>query len=120
MLLGEANKKIVGRYFQLKVGHALTGVFLEHIKKKESQECWWCGHKKQTRDHLFKWCKKWKQQQNDLWKKLGKKCKWKERMKIPMSQVFDTDNAVKAVLKFLKETDVARVSRMREGVEAEG
>jgi len=57
-LLGEAKKTIPRRYFQLKVGHALTGVYLERIKKNESQECWWCGHKRQTRDHLFKWCKK--------------------------------------------------------------
>ncbi|KAF8534702.1 hypothetical protein BDD12DRAFT_895343 [Trichophaea hybrida] len=88
----------------------LTGVYLERIKKSKSQECWWCGHKRQTRDHLFKWCNKWKRQQDDLWKKLRKKCKWKERRKVPMSQVFDTDDAVKAVLKFLKETDVGRVS----------
>jgi hypothetical protein len=106
----EAKKKIAGRYFQLKVGHALTGVYLERINKNESQQCWWCGHKRQTRDHLFKWCKKWKRQQDDLWKKLRKKCKWKVRMKVPMSQVFDTDDAVKAVLKFLKERDVGRVS----------
>jgi hypothetical protein len=106
VLLGEAKKNIAERYFQLKVGHALMGVYLERIKKNKSQECWWCGHKRQTRDHLFKWCKKWKRQQDDLWKKLRKKCKWKERMRVPMSRVFDTDEAVKSVLKFLKETDI--------------
>ena len=37
-----------------------------------------------------------------------------------MSQVFDTDKAVKAVLKFLKGTDVGRVLGVREGVEGEG
>jgi hypothetical protein len=57
-LLGEAKKRIAGRYLQLKVGHALTGVYLERIKKNESQKCGWCGHRQQTRDHLFKWCKK--------------------------------------------------------------
>jgi hypothetical protein len=101
-LLGKAMKKIAERYFQMKVGHTLTGVYLEHITKSESQECLWCGHKWQTRDHLFKWYNKWKRQQNNLWKKLRKKCKWKERRKVPMSQVFDIDDAVKAVLKFLK------------------
>lgn len=38
------------------------------------------------------------------------KCKWRERMKVSMSQVFDTEEPVKAVLKFLKEMDVGRVS----------
>jgi hypothetical protein len=90
------------------VGQALTGVYLECIKKNESRECWWCRHKTQTRDHLCKWCKKWKRQQDDLWKKLGKKCKWKERMKVLMSQVLNTDDAIKVVLKFLKEMDVRR------------
>ncbi|KAF8545223.1 hypothetical protein BDD12DRAFT_871905 [Trichophaea hybrida] len=37
-----------------------------------------------------------------------------------MSQVFDTDKAVKAVLKFLRDTEVGKVTGMREGVEAEG
>jgi hypothetical protein len=60
VLLGEAMKKIAGRYFQLKVGHTLTGVYLERIKNSESQECWWCGYKRKTRDHLSKWCNKWK------------------------------------------------------------
>jgi hypothetical protein len=45
-----------------------------------------------------------------LWRRLRKKCKWKERRKIPMSQVFDTEEAVKAVLKFLRDTEVGRVS----------
>jgi hypothetical protein len=58
VVLGEAKKKIAERYFQVKVGHALTGVYLQHIKKKGSWKYWWCGHEWQTGDHLFKWCKK--------------------------------------------------------------
>jgi hypothetical protein len=37
-----------------------------------------------------------------------------------MSQVFDSDEAVKAVLKFLKETDVGKVSGVTGGDESEG
>jgi hypothetical protein len=33
----------------------------------------------------------------------------KERIKVPMFQVFNTDDAVKAVMKFLKEMDVGRL-----------
>jgi hypothetical protein len=35
-LLGQAKMMIAESYFQLKVGHALTGVYLERIKGKES------------------------------------------------------------------------------------
>lgn len=64
---------------------------------------------------MFKWCKKWKRQQDVLSKELKEKCKWRERMKVPMSQVFDTEEAVKAVLKFLREMDVGRVSGVSKG-----
>jgi tRNA U54 and U55 pseudouridine synthase Pus10 len=76
-LLSETKKSVVGRFLQLKVGHMLTGVYLERIKKKESKECWWCGHSAQTVDHLFKRCKKWMWQQDTLWGKL-RKCKIQE------------------------------------------
>jgi hypothetical protein len=78
-LLDETKKTITGRFLQLKVGHVLTEVYLECIKKKETKESWWCGHLTQTVDHLFKWCKKWKQQQDTVWVKL-RKCKMKERV----------------------------------------
>ncbi|KAF8538549.1 hypothetical protein BDD12DRAFT_884988 [Trichophaea hybrida] len=109
-LLGETKKSVVGRFLQLKVGHALTGVYLERIKKNESNECWWCGHSMQTVDHLFKWFKKWRWQQDTLWEKLRKKCKMKERGRVPMAQVFDTEEAEMAMLKFLTVIDVGRVA----------
>ncbi|KAF8535432.1 hypothetical protein BDD12DRAFT_892998 [Trichophaea hybrida] len=65
---------------------------------------------KKTVDHLFKWCKKWRRQQDTLWEKLRKKCKMKERGRVPMAQVFDTEEAEKAMLKFLTDTDVGRVA----------
>jgi hypothetical protein len=60
---------------------------------------------------LFKWCKKWKRQQDTLWDELKAKCQWKEgRTKVPMSQVVDTEEAVQLILKFLLGTDVGRVT----------
>jgi hypothetical protein len=92
------------------VGHALTGVYLECIKQNGSKVCWRCRHSIQTVDHLFKWCKKWKQQQDTLWEKLRKKSKMKEKGRVLMAQVFDTKEAEKAMLKFLKKTDVRRTT----------
>jgi hypothetical protein len=115
-----AKKSIAARYLQLKVGHALTAIYLKRIKKRESLECWWCKHERQTRDHLFKWCKMWKRQQDILWAELKTKCKWKERIKVPMSQVFDTDEAVEPMLDFLLSTDVGRVTGVEEEAEEGG
>ena len=36
-------------------------------------------------------------------------------MKVPISQVFDTDKAVKPVLEFLADTDMRRVTGVQEG-----
>jgi hypothetical protein len=53
-LIGETKKKIAGRFLQSNVEHALRGVYLEPIKKKESTGCWWCWHSTHTVDHMFK------------------------------------------------------------------
>jgi hypothetical protein len=105
-LLGKTKKSIAGRFVQLKVGLALTGVYLERTKKKESKEYLWCRHAIQTVDHQFKLCKKWKQPQDTLRVKLRKKCNMKERGGVPMAQVFDMEDAEKAMLKFLTDSDV--------------
>jgi hypothetical protein len=48
-------------------------------------------------------------------------CKWKEvRTKMPMSQVFNTDEATELVLEFLGGTEVGRVTGVRGGGEEEG
>jgi hypothetical protein len=72
------------------------------------------------RGHLFKWCSKWKRQQDVNCEKLKVKCKWKERRaKGPMSQVFDTDEAIEPMVDFPADTDVGRVTGVREGDHAE-
>ena len=38
-VLGQAPKKYAARFFQLRVGHAATGVFLERIGKRETADC---------------------------------------------------------------------------------
>jgi len=58
---------IAARFYQLKTGHALMGKYLRRIGKRRDMKCWWCGHEYQTRDDLFKWCKRWKQEQKRLW-----------------------------------------------------
>ena len=43
---------------------------------------------------------------------MRKKCKMKERGRVPMAQVFDNEDAEQAVLDFLKDTDVGKVTRV--------
>jgi hypothetical protein len=45
-------------FLQLVSGYALIGTHLTHIKKKESEICWWCDSgRKQTCGHLFGRCR---------------------------------------------------------------
>ena len=34
----------------------------------ESDSCWWCSGERQSREHLFKECKTWKEEIKTLWK----------------------------------------------------
>jgi len=54
------EKRTAPRFYQLKSGHALMGVYL----KSTHDHCWWCDLEsvsgtQQTRDHLSKHCYKW-------------------------------------------------------------
>jgi len=54
---------------------ALIAPFLkDKLKKTDSDQCWWCETgKRQSRDHLFKECGRWKTEINVLWTTIGKK-----------------------------------------------
>jgi len=54
------KKRIAASFYQHKSGHALIAKYLLWIGKIRDMKCCWCGHEYQTRDHLFKWCKRWK------------------------------------------------------------
>ena len=52
--------------------HGLTGVYLKSTDNRPDDHCWWCNPENisgicQTRDHLFKRCYKWKDQQAVMW-----------------------------------------------------
>jgi len=63
-----AEKRTASRFYQLKSGHALTGVYLKSTDNRLGDHCWWCNPENdwgthQTRDHLSKHCGRWKDQQ---------------------------------------------------------
>jgi hypothetical protein len=58
-------------FLQLASSHALIGTHLMRIKKKESNICRWCDSgRRQTRGHLFGWCRAWRRELLDLKKKV--------------------------------------------------
>ena len=71
--LRKARKGVASRFFQLLSGHAMIAPFLkEKWKWIDSDICWWCEKKRQSRDHLFKECIAWKEEIARLWEEVGK------------------------------------------------
>jgi len=73
--LKNERKAVASRYYQLLTGHALIAPILkDKLKKTDSDQFWWCETvKRQTRDHLFKECGRWKTEINVLRTTIGKK-----------------------------------------------
>ena len=70
--LWNAPKEIASRFFQLASGHTMIAPFLrEKFGWVESDGCWWCGGGRQTREHLFKECRTWKDEIRELWIEVG-------------------------------------------------
>ena len=70
--LGRARRELAVRFFQLASGHAMTAPFLkEKFGWVSSDQCWWCGSGRQSREHLFKECLTWKKEIKKLWKEVG-------------------------------------------------
>ena len=122
----EAKKTIAARFYQLKSGHALIEKYLLRIGKRSDMKCWWCGHEYQTRDHHFKWCKRWKREQKRLWvdgqegedryKGVETVLK-KPKISLPMSLVFAEEKCSQALMDLLSCTDVGRFSGVVEEAE---
>jgi len=95
--------------------HCLTGQYLAWTTRRPDATCWWCQYRTQTRDHLFKHCPEWKNQQKVLWNTvLTETCKlpgptW-ERHKTSIAELLADRRCSQAVLDFLENTDVGRTS----------
>ena len=70
--LVRAPKEVASRFFQLASGHAMIAPFLkEKFGWVESDSCWWCSGGRQSREHIFKECKAWKEEIRTLWREVG-------------------------------------------------
>jgi ribonuclease HI len=103
-----STKRAASRFYQLKTGHCLTGQYLCWTKSRATAECWWCRYKTMTREHVFKNCPEWKEQQKVLWKEVRKETgRGKDRFKI--RDLLADGRCSRAVLEFLLTTDVGRL-----------
>jgi hypothetical protein len=50
------QKRLSNRFFQIKIGHAITAKYLKRIKKLDFANCWWCDNRNQTIKHLLLKC----------------------------------------------------------------
>ena len=70
--LGRTRKDLAARFFQLASGHAMIAPFLrDKFGWIDSDQCWWCSSGRQSREHLFKECRAWKNEIKELWRKVG-------------------------------------------------
>ena len=127
---------MASRYFQLLSGHAMTAPFLkERWGWTDTDTCWWCDGGRQSRDHLFKECKRWEKEIGELWKEVGMISGRREGGDSPFKsrrgfgfhvkqararpsnttvrELLSSDRYTEAVLRFLGTT---RVGEVREGV----
>jgi len=87
-------------------GHCISGQYLHWTKNRPKPQCWWWQYQSLTREHLFKVCLEWEDQQKILWAEVLKatgngKSRWKIR------DLAD-GQCSKAVLHFLAAADMGR------------
>jgi len=92
------------------VGACLTGVYLKSVDNRPDDHCWWCDPDnncgtQQTRDHLFKHCLRWKDQQAQLWARVKEVTK-RGKQKWRMGDLLADERCSPAVLDFLRSTYV--------------
>jgi hypothetical protein len=102
------RRPIATRFFQLKLGHAITAAYLFRIKKKDSKSCWWCGSANQDIDHLLFLCRKWRKERKELYQELRRKdvpvpTAAEQR---PKDRLFNTPKALMALIQFISSTSI--------------
>jgi len=105
--VARSTKRLSSRFYQIKMGHCLSGQYLSWTKNRPTPPCWWCRYPNQTRENLFKVSPEWKAQQKILWEEVWKETRrWKDRWKI--RDLLVDERCGRAVLDFLASTDVGR------------
>lgn len=115
-ILGSAPKIYASRYYQLKIGHGAVETFLTRTGVIEAPEYWWCRVAKQTVEHLYIQCRKWRRQRRKLVRELEKRgVKWQPQVERTwLAGVLGGGKAVAPFSKFLRTTGIGRRERARD------
>jgi hypothetical protein len=101
-------KRHASSFYQLERGHYLTVQYLNWTKKRPTAQCWLCAYQTQTRQHCFKVCPAWREQQKTLWAEVREEAgRWQSRRKI--RDLLADERCSRGVLDFLDTTDVGRL-----------
>ncbi|KAA8903598.1 hypothetical protein FN846DRAFT_908055 [Sphaerosporella brunnea] len=108
--LYKAKKALATRFFQLRLNKAPTGPYLLKTGRRADKKCWWCDKGAvQIRDHLFKFCKRWKSEQMILWravKDATKEGRQKQWPATPTTALLADGRCTEAVMGFLSTAKV--------------
>jgi hypothetical protein len=109
-----ARKTIASRFSQFRMNKAPTGPYLAEVGQAEDDKCWWCSSSgsgpSQTREHLFKHCRRWKDQQAPMWRAIGR-ATGRKRPNTSRAQIFGDERCTAAILEFLATTEVGVTGR---------
>jgi len=94
-------------------------VYLKSVDNRPDDHFWWCDPEnisgtQQTRDHLFKHCSRWKDQQAELWARVKEATK-RGKQKWRVGDLLADERCSPAVLDFLRSTYVGRAAPPVEG-----
>jgi len=106
--LSMIRKPLAKRFYQLKLGHAITASYLYRIQRLDKQNCWWCNAAKQDIDHLLFECRHWRAQRRTLYGDLRRRGVTTPRYseERPKNRLFNTPRAVEPILDFLNTTKI--------------
>jgi hypothetical protein len=101
-----------------------VGTYLKRFGHRDDDKCWWCGGGRtvaQTREHLFRHCSRWRDQQKTLWKEVGKATGWRAGRcrHVQVSELLSMEKCDKAVMDFLIATDIGKFPPKRAEEEEE-
>src|SRR5271154_29236 len=107
-IVSEAKKSLAKRFYQLKLGHAITATYLYRIKRVDTPKCWWCTATKQDIDHLLFECRQWRKERRTLYSDLRRLGVYTPRKseKSPRDRLFNTSKATRPILDYIKATEI--------------
>jgi hypothetical protein len=113
MMIARTEKSTSQIIYQMTTGHALIGSHLKRIQKIESDVYWWCQcGATQTREHLFKYCRRWKGQHKVLWKSV-REASGRLMTSTSIKDLLWDRRCSAAVIEFFRSTEIGRRYRER-------